>query len=417
MANRRALPPDSPVRSLHAGASVLDDEEVQEVLAVIKSRSLSRDYGPDRLDMVARFEQGFGRKMGASYALAVTSGTAAIKVALVAAGVGPGDEVIMPPVTFVATPGAVILIGGVPVFTEVDRSMTLDPDAIEAGITPRTKAILPVHLWGTPCRMDRIMDIAKRHGLKVIEDCSQSAGASYKGKAIGTWGDLGAFSLQFGKVITSGEGGVVVSDNAGLYERAVRYHDQGLFREKTRFPGFQPTLEPFVGENFRMPEMSGAVALAQLQKMEGVVESLRRKFQRFKGGVAGVRGVEIRPPNDEEGHLGVHWDLLFEDQRTCARFAKAMRDRGFSAGLGYGGKPVYLGPPIQNQATATPHANPWQSPMYDGEVTYGPGLCPRTEDLLQRVLHLAFVNPWFPEEKIDALAAAVRASAEEVFSP
>ena len=415
MAKQRSLPPESPVRSLHAGASVLDDEEVQEVLAVIKSRSLSRDYGPDRLDMVARFEQDFARKMDSAYALAVTSGTAAIKVALVAAGVGPGDEVIMPPVTFVATPGAVVLLGGVPIFAEVDRSMTLDPDAIEARITPRTKAILPVHLWGTPCRMDGIADIAERHGLKVIEDCSQSAGATYKGKAIGTWGDLGAFSLQFGKIITSGEGGVVLSDNAELYERAVRYHDQGLFREKTRFPGFEPTLEPFVGENFRMPEMSGAVALKQLQKMDDVVETLRSKFRRFQEGVAGVPGVNIRPTNDEDGHLGVHWDLVFEDRHTCARFAKAMRARGFSAGLGYGGKPVYMGPPIRNQATASPHANPWKSPVYDGEVTYGPGLCPRTEDLLQRVLLLTSVNPWFPDEKVDALAAAVRASAEEVF--
>jgi 8-amino-3,8-dideoxy-alpha-D-manno-octulosonate transaminase len=394
---------------------VLDDEEVQEVLAVIKSRSLSRDYGPDRLDMVARFEQDFARKMDSAYALGVTSGTAAIKVALVAAGVGPGDEVIMPAVTFVATPGAVVLLGGVPIFAEVDRSMTLDPDAIEARITPRTKAILPVHLWGTPCRMDGIVDIAERYGLKVIEDCSQSAGATYKGKAIGTWGDLGAFSLQFGKIITSGEGGVVLSDSAELYERAVRYHDQGLFREKTRFPGFEPTLEPFVGENFRMPEMSGAVALTQLKKMEDVVETLRSKFRRFQEGVAGVPGVNIRPTNDEDGHLGVHWDLVFEDRHTCARFAKAMRARGFSAGLGYGGKPVYMGPPIRNQATASPHANPWKSPVYDGEVTYGPGLCPRTEDLLQRVLLLTSVNPWFPEEKIDALAAAVRASAEEVF--
>ena len=195
MAGKQSLPSDSPVRKLHPGASMLDEEEVQEVLAVIKSRSLSRDYGPDRLDMVSRFEQEFANKVGSNYALAVTSGTAALKVALVAAGVGPGDEVIVPPVTFIATPGSVVILGAVPIFCEVDESMTMDPEDIESKITPRTRAIFPVHLWGTPCRMDRIMEVAKKHNLKVIEDCAQSTGATFKGRPIGTWGDLGAFSM------------------------------------------------------------------------------------------------------------------------------------------------------------------------------------------------------------------------------
>ncbi|MDA0748050.1 MAG: aminotransferase class I/II-fold pyridoxal phosphate-dependent enzyme, partial [bacterium] len=205
MAQRQELPVDSPVRKLHPGASMLDEEEVQEVLAVIKSRSLSRDYGPDRLDMVTRFEQGFAQKIDSAYALAVTSGTAALKVALVSAGIGPGDEVIVPPVTFIATPATVVLLGAVPVYSEVDESMTMDPEDLESRITPRTRAIMPVHLWGTPCRMDRIMEIARKHNLKVVEDCAQSAGASFQGRQIGTWGDLGAFSMQFGKIITSGE--------------------------------------------------------------------------------------------------------------------------------------------------------------------------------------------------------------------
>ena len=415
MAGTQKPAPDSGVRKLHPGASMLDEEEVQEVMAVIKSRSLSRDYGPDRLDMVSRFEQEFAAKMGSSYALAVTSGTAALKVALVAAGIGPGDEVIVPAVTFIATPGSVVIQGAVPIFSEVDESMTMDPEDMESKITPRTKAIFPVHLWGTPCRMDRIMEIAKKHNLKVVEDCAQSTGATYQGRPIGTWGDLGAFSMQFGKIITSGEGGVLVTEDADLYERAVRYHDQGSFREKTRFPGFKPRLDPFVGENFRVGELTGAVALTQLRKMDKIVNGLRSRFNRFNDGIADVPGVRTRPTNDYEGHLGVHWDLIFEDPETCSRFSDAMRAQGHSTSLGYGASPVYMRPQILHQHTASPQANPWNSPAYDGNVSYGEGLCPKTEDLLRRVLLITSVNPWYPEEQIDDLIDAVRKASKEVF--
>ena len=415
MAGKQSLPSDSPVRKLHPGASMLDEEEVQEVLAVIKSRSLSRDYGPDRLDMVSRFEQEFANKVGSNYALAVTSGTAALKVALVAAGVGPGDEVIVPPVTFIATPGSVVILGAVPIFCEVDESMTMDPEDIESKITPRTRAIFPVHLWGTPCRMDRIMEVAKKHNLKVIEDCAQSTGATFKGRPIGTWGDLGAFSMQFGKIITSGEGGVLVSEDAELYERAVRYHDQGSFREKTRFPGFTPKLDPFVGENFRVSELTGAVALTQLRKIDQIVNGLRERFNQFKEGIEDIPGVRIRPTNDDDGHLGVHWDLIFDDAETCARFSDAMRAHGHSTALGYGASPVYMRPQILNQKTASPQANPWESPAYEGDAKYGKGLCPRTEDLLRRVLLITSVNPWYPEGKVDELIDAVRKAASDVF--
>ena len=222
----------NPVRStphgrLSSGASILDEEEVQEVLAVVKSRSLSRDYGPDCLNTVLRFEQDLAKEVGARYALAVTSGTAALKVALVAAGVGPGHEVIVPCCTFIASPSSVVTAGAVPIFAEIDESLTIDPDDIERKITPRTKAIMPVHLSGVPCRMDRIMDIAERHNLMVVEDCAQSCGTAYRGRQIGTWGHLGAFSLQFSKIITSGEGGVVTSDDPDLEKRSEDLRKQG----------------------------------------------------------------------------------------------------------------------------------------------------------------------------------------------
>lgn len=402
---------NTPSGRLNSGASMLDEEETQEVLAVIKSRSLSRDYGPDCLDTVLRFEQGFAEKVGARYALAVTSGTAALKVALVAAGVGPGHEVIVPCCTFIATPGSVALAGAVPVFAEVDESLTMDPEDVERKVTPRTKAILPVHLSGVPCRMDRIAEVAGRHNLRVVEDCAQSCGTAYRGRRIGAWGDLGAFSLQFSKVITSGEGGAVTSSDPDLYERAVRYHDQGSFRERGRFPGFSPRLEAFVGENYRMNELTGAVALRQLAKLGGIAETLRARYRRFREGVSDVPGLRLRPVNDEEGHLGARWGLAFEDAETCARFTKALRGEGLSPGLAYGGEPVYMQPQILNRAAATPEGNPWRSPLYEGDVTYGRGLCPRSEDILKRVLLIASINPRYTERDVDDIVGAVRRAA------
>jgi 8-amino-3,8-dideoxy-alpha-D-manno-octulosonate transaminase len=409
----------NPVRStpngrLNSGASMLGDEEVQEVLAVIKSRSLSRDYGPDCLNTVLRFEQNFAKQIGSKYALAVTSGTASLKVALVAAGVGPGHEVIMPCCTFIASPGSVVAAGAVPVFAEVDESLTIDPDDIESKITSRTKAIMPVHLSGVPCRMDRIMKIADAHGLKVVEDCAQSCGTAYQDRPIGTWGDLGAFSLQFSKVITSGEGGVVTSSDPELYERAVRYHDQGSFREQKRCPGFTTRLEEFVGENYRMPELTGAVALMQLTKMEKIANTLRKRFRRFKEGVSDIEGLKLRPVNDEAGHLGARWGLVFDDAQTCERFSKTLRAEGLSPGLSYGGAPVYMQPQILNQATATPEGNPWKSPAYKGNVTYYKGLCAESESILQRVLLIAGINPHYEDQDVDIVIEAVRKTAQAV---
>ena len=404
----------TPLGRLSSGASMLGEEEVQEVMAVIKSRSLSRDYGPDCLDTVLRFEQGFAREMGSSYALAVTSGTASLKVALAAAGVGPGHEVIVPACTFIASPGSVVLLGAVPVFAEIDESLTIDPEDIESKITPQTKAIMPVHLSGVPCQMDRIMEIAGKHGLMVVEDCAQSCGTAYRGRSIGTWGHLGAFSMQFSKIMTSGEGGVVTSDDADLFERAVRYHDQGGYREGKRFPGITPHVDPFVGENYRMPELTGAVALQQLGKLKRISGTLRDRFRRFREGVADLEGLRLRPVNDEEGHLGVRWALAFDDAETCERFREALRAEGLSPGHAYGGVPVYMRPQILNRATVTPEANPWTSPLYKGKAEYHEGLCPRSEDIMKRVLLIAGINPQYRDQDVDRIVEAVRKAAREV---
>ena len=190
------------------GALYLDrDEEVEAAVAVLRSRSLFRYYGPDLQRRSEAFEERLRAMTGATHAIGVSSGTAALQAGLVGLGVEDGDEVIVPAVTFIATVGAVVLSRAVPVFAEVDASLSLDPASFEANITPKTKAVIPVHLMNYPCDMDAIMTIARRHGIKVLEDAAQAIGVSYRGRRVGAIGDAGAFSLQLSKNITTGEGG------------------------------------------------------------------------------------------------------------------------------------------------------------------------------------------------------------------
>ena len=252
------------------------------------------------------------------------------------------------------------------------------------------------------------------HDLKVIENCALSAGTEYKGRRIGSWGDLGAFSLQIVKVITAGEGGVVTSSDPDLYERAVRFHDQGNYRESSRFPGITPHLDPFAGESYRMTELAGASALRQLEKLDAITGTLRARYRRFREGIASIDGLVPQPVNDEDGHLGVRYGLLFDDVETCKRFSDAVREEGLSMGLLYGGRPVYLLPQILNQTTVTPSASPWKSPLYDGEVTYHEGLCARSEETMKRVLQIARINCLYSERDVDEMVSILRRVAKAV---
>src|SRR3972149_1943863 len=216
----------TPLPPMYPGGMRIDDEEEAAVLEVLRSKRLFRYYGPNPgPSKVAELEQMFAARMGAAYGLALTSGTAALICGLVGLGIGPGDEVILPAFTWIASASAVVAVGAVPILAEIDDSLTLDPWDIEAKISPYTKAVLPVHMRGLPCKMDELMAVARKHQLKVLEDSAQADGASYKGQRVGSIGDAGAFSLQFNKILTSGEGGMVITSDHVVYERAVMFHD------------------------------------------------------------------------------------------------------------------------------------------------------------------------------------------------
>lgn len=209
-----------------AGGQALDDAEEQAVLDVLRAKQLFRFFSKKEGESHAdQLEKEFAQSVGSAHALAVTSGTAALICGLQGIGIGPGDEVIVPAFTWMASATAVMAVGGIPIIAEIDESLTLDPDDVERKISPHTKAIMPVHMRGAPARMDAIQDIAGRHGLRIIEDCAQGNGASFQGRRLGSIGDVGCFSLQFSKIITTGEGGMVTTSDRQVWKRAFMFHD------------------------------------------------------------------------------------------------------------------------------------------------------------------------------------------------
>ena len=355
------------------GAYWYGKEEIDSVMEVMQSGYLFR-YGsesdPKFLHKVSTLEKEFAEYSGANYALATSSGTSSLLVSLIAMGLKPGDEVIVPAYTFVATYSACIFAGCVPVLAEIDESLSLDPNDIERRITPRTKAIMPVHMLGNPCNMDRIMEIARKHNLLVLEDSCQAAGASYKGKKIGTIGDMGAFSLNLFKTINSGDGGLVITNNEAFYQTAFGVHDQG--HKPNRF-GVEVGARSVLGLNFRMNEITGAVALAQLKKLEKIVQTLREKRTKFKNLISEAKGFKFRILNDPEGDVGSLCTVIFDTREKAVKVSKA------------------LGSKTVDESGWHVYANMEHVLKYLEEAgqPHTKGSYPKTEDILSRAMNIS----------------------------
>lgn len=408
--DRLAIEGGRPVREAvlplsYPGASLYGEDEIRAASEVIGRKSPFRYYGFDVAGKVKELEKSFADKIGSRYALAVTSGTAALIVALKALGIGPGDKVIVPANTFEATPGAVVIAGAVPIFADVDESMNMDPDEIGRLADRYTKAVIPVHLLGNPCEMDRIMAEAGKRGLAVVEDTAQSCGARYGGKYCGSFGDAGAFSLQVNKIITTGDGGMVTAGSDRVYERAVRYHDQGMYREKEGFLCMNEEDDIFVGQNYRMSEVSGAIALEQLKKLDRIISLMQSAKRLIKNAVRDIGGIQFRRINDEAGDAGNALFLLLPGREQAMRFAEALNAENIACGSLYGGRPVYMLPHILKQRTVDRDGFPFN--QLEERVTYEPGMCPRAERELPRNV-CVFLNPALTEEDAGDIAAGIR---------
>lgn len=387
---REPIPPDFP------GAVMFDEAEVESVVEVIRAKSPFRYYGPDLRGKVSAFEKAFAKMVGVPYCLAVSSGTAALIVGLRALGVGPGDEVIIPANTFIASAGAVLMCGAVPVFAEVDESLTLDPADFETKITSRTKAVTPVHFGGISCAMEEILTVAERHRLWVIEDCAQACGAKYQGRRVGSLGHIAAFSFQVNKLITTGDGGAVTTSDPRLYERAVRAHDHGGLRDPDGRVAFDTTGEAFVGENYRMNELAGALGLAQLAKLDVIVDRMRQAKKAIKEGLGDLHHFQYRKIWDEAGDVARRLVLIAETAALAKGLAKKLVGMGFAAEVPYGGRPVYEHSQIKRMRM-------W----YGEELAKGEVRCPRTEDLLSRSVMVG-LNPKFTPAHVEQLVEAIK---------
>ena len=357
------------------GVYFFGDEERQEVQEVLTSGYLSR-YGkednPDFKQKVFTLEHEFSRQIGTRYCVAVNSGTSALMAALTAIGLQPGDEVLVPGYTFIASMSAVIAVGGVPVLTEIDESLTMDPVDAESKITPRTRVIIPVHMLGNPCDMERILSLAEKYRLHVIEDCCQALGGGYHGRKLGSYGALGAFSLNTYKVINSGDGGLLVTSDQDLYERAFAFHDQGHLPLRK---GAEIGNRTLIGINMRMNELTGAFALGQLKKLDRILATLREKKNKFKEAIqAGdIRNMCFRRINDPD-ECATLLTVQFENPEVADRVAKVLSSKT----IYYSGWHVYNN---MEQLLAYKDAS--------GKQPYRKHMLPKTDHILQSSINLS----------------------------
>jgi|FLYL01.1.fsa_nt_gi 8-amino-3,8-dideoxy-alpha-D-manno-octulosonate transaminase len=375
----------TPLRPDFPGASLFGEEEKQAVLDVLERCSPFRYYGPDPCYKVRAFEEAFAVYMTVPHALAVSSGTAALIVALEALGVSPGDEVLVPANTFLASPGAVRRSGATPVYVDVDDTFNLAPSDLPRKLTSKTVAVMPVHFEGSACDMEPILEFAQRHGLAVLEDAAQACGARYRGQPVGSFGDIGAFSFQINKMITAGEGGAVVTRHAELYERAVRVHDQGNLREADGSMGFDTSRNVLVGENYRMSELSGAVLGEQLKKLDALIARMRAVAQEVREEIQDLPGLALRRHADPAGEVGRRIFMILDNEDLARNVERAVRAENVPVGRLYGGRPVYEHPQVGVR---------------------DPG-CPNADSLLRRTVTLS-VNPTWSARDIRDIVAAVR---------
>ncbi|NLS00463.1 DegT/DnrJ/EryC1/StrS family aminotransferase [Rhizobium sp. P38BS-XIX] len=342
---------------------------------VFASGKLAR-YSDETGGPLGRFEADFCNKFNVQHALTMSSGTGALISALVAAGVGPGDEVLVPAYTWIATAAAPLAAGAVPVLVDIDHTLTMDPHDILRKITPQTKAIIPVHMSNMVCDMDSIMRIARENNLVVIEDACQAVGLQYKSKRVGTIGDCGAFSFNQFKNINCGEGGAIATNDARLFSRARMYHDIG-----SMFRGHLDNANeaPMLGINFKASQIQGAMLNVQLKKLDPMIARMRERYNVISDILGKSSMMMIGPHNDVDNAAGLH--VIFETSEDAKRFAEENK-RGVYR-LFDSSRHVYTNwQPILQQRTGHPAMNPFH--WTDRTIEYTPELCAQTLDILKR---------------------------------
>jgi len=312
------------------GPHFFDKRELELVTQVVKAKNPFRFYGPDLQHMCDRFEEEFAKQKGSKYTLGVSSGTEALYSALAAFGVGPGDEVLVQGYLWTSCLSSIVRLGAIPRMVDIDDTFTMSPEDLERKIGPRSKVVMIVHMSGAAGNIEPVLAIARKKGLRVLEDCAQANGATLHGRSIGTFGDMGIFSLQINKNITAGEGGVVITNDEYLYRRAFAAHDLGYARnEKGRL--MQTSEKPdyqLWGAGARMSELTGALALAQLPKLPKITSSMRKAKWAIRKKIESIPGLKFRKIIDPDGDSGAFLITIYENPEICKRFTDSLKAEG-----------------------------------------------------------------------------------------
>lgn len=416
--SKLALLGGKPVRTeIFPHDNSIGEEEKQAVIRVLDSGNLSQYVGSWNKDFyggptVRQFEKDWADFLGVDYSIAVNSNTSGLYACIGACDIGPGDEVIVSPYTMTAGAIAPLIYGAVPIFADIDEDIfCLDPKSIQEKITPRTKAIMVVHICGHPTDMDEVMEIAGRYNLKVIEDCAQSPMSVYKGRNVGTIGDVGIFSLNYHKHIHTGEGGMITTNNPVIAEKVqlIRNHGEAVVEGKKTKDIYNT-----FGFNYRMTEMEAAVGIEQLKKLPELVEKRISNADYLSKILGTLPG--IIPPTVKEGCRHVYYQQTFKfkkdiagvERNTFVEAVKAelpvMRLRESTPIMGTGfAPPLYLQPIYQQRL----HKCSFNCPRYDGNVSYERGLCPVTERMyFEEVFTHEYMRPTFTKKDLEDVVNA-----------
>jgi 8-amino-3,8-dideoxy-alpha-D-manno-octulosonate transaminase len=396
-------------------------EKVKAVLASddnLQGPHLFRYYNP-KPSRVEAAEQAMRELIGVKHCLAVNSCTSALVAAYRALSIGAGDEVIVPAYTFFATAATVVAVNAIPVIVEVDDSLNLDPEAVERAITPRTKAIAAVHMRGAPAQMDALLDVAKRKGLPLLEDVAQAGGGSFGGKRLGSLGTVGCFSFDYYKVVVSGEGGFVTTNDEWLYTRAQSWHDTAACWRPDRFARERREGELFAGENYRMSELEGAVALAQIRKTDTMLAGYRRAKKLIKDGIEKFPGLSFRRLTDEQGDTAICLILFLPSADVTQKAIEALHAEGVPAGGVYDSKVrdwhIYTyWDHILDRKSVAHDGLPWSAVPAVELPKYSRDMCPRTLDLLGRSIHIE-INHNYSDEDCSAIALGINKVLRHLF--
>ena len=378
-----------------------------EELKLLRRALLSQNLCCIGGEMVPALERDFAEIYGVPYGVASTSGTAAIHVALGALNLNPGDEVITAPITDLGTVIPILYQNAIPVFADIDHTYNMDPADVERKISARTRAIIVVHLFGNPCDMDAMVEVAKRHNLPLIEDCSQAHLAQYKGKYVGTIGDIGCFSFQQSKHMTTGDGGMTITANKTYYDRMKLFADKGYARK-----GWGARAYLFHAPNYRMTELVGAVGLAQLKKLQSVVDKRRELGRYMSELLAGIGGIEAAPTTPGATHSFWLYPIGLKDI-DAQSFAAEMKKEALNVLVGYTGKPIYL---CSDSLAAKKTYGDSQFPFtcHPGiTYEYKEGLCPIAEKALPQLACLLLDESW-SREQVEKAAGVISATIKRI---